>query len=307
MPSRQCAPYAVVGRPTEADASSRSGDAAVPAGLCGCGARVGGRAGGCGLGRGVGGGGKDAVSGDRLRHQPSQRHSVDDRREDKEKDPADIPVGPVPFGVAVTPDGKAAFVTDASGTVSTIDVKTRKKDPADIAVGPDPVDVAVTPDGKTALVTNYGPFTSFSEAVDALRELPPGIVGTVSMIDVKTRTKNPADISVGALPVHVAVTPDGKTAFVTSLGSGTVSTIDVKTGTKEPDDIPVGPFPSDAVVTPDGKTVFVTDFGPFTSLNEPTPGSFGTVSAIDVKPRTKEPTDIDVGSGRVGPEIRPDR
>jgi len=34
-----------------------------------------------------------------------------------------------------------------------------------------------------------------------------GQSGTVSTIDVKTRTKNPTDITVGAAPVRVAVTP----------------------------------------------------------------------------------------------------
>jgi YVTN family beta-propeller protein len=48
--------------------------------------------------------------------------------------------------------------------------------------------VAVTPDGKTAFVAN-------------------SLSGTVSMIDVKTRTKNPADIPVGTDPGSVAVTP----------------------------------------------------------------------------------------------------
>jgi hypothetical protein len=32
-----------------------------------------------------------------------------------------------------------------------------------------PFGVAVTPDGKTASVTNFGPFTSLSEAIDAVR------------------------------------------------------------------------------------------------------------------------------------------
>ncbi len=46
----------------------------------------------------------------------------------------------------MTPDGKTAFVTNgASGTVSTIDVKTRTKNPTDIAVGSGPAGVAVTP------------------------------------------------------------------------------------------------------------------------------------------------------------------
>jgi YVTN family beta-propeller protein len=67
--------------------------------------------------------------------------------------------------------------------------------------------------------------------------------GTVSTIDVKTRRKHPADITVGSFPFGVAVTPDGKTAFVTNNASGTVSTIDVKTRTKHPSDIAVGAHP----------------------------------------------------------------
>jgi YVTN family beta-propeller protein len=224
----------------------------------------------------------------------------------RKKDLTDIPVGPAPLGVAVTPDGKTAFVTDATGTVSTIDIRTRKKDSTDITGFSGPEAVAFTPDGKTAFVANYGAFTSLSEAVDAITELSPGSVGTVSTIDVKTRTKSPDDIAVGALPLGVAVTPDGKTAFVTNLRSGTVSTIDVKTRTKDPTDITVGPYPAVVKVTPDGKTAFVTNFGPFTSLNVPTPGSIGTVSTIDVKTRAKDPTDIVVGPGAVGLAITPD-
>jgi YVTN family beta-propeller protein len=74
--------------------------------------------------------------------------------------------------------------------------------------------------------------------------------GTVSTIDVKTRTKHATDIPVGTLPTGVAVTSDGKTAFVTNSEGGTVSTIDVKTRTKNPDDIPVGSVPSEVAVTP---------------------------------------------------------
>jgi YVTN family beta-propeller protein len=104
---------------------------------------------------------------------------------------------------------------------------------------------------------------------------------------VKTRTKNPTDIPVGTGPAGVAITPDGKTAFVTNQG-GTVSTIDVKTRTKHPDDIPVGATPGDVNVTPDGKTAFVSNF------------QGGTVSTIDVKTRTKHPSDINVGLNPVG-------
>ena len=117
----------------------------------------------------------------------------------------------VPAGVSAVPARPrcraTAFVTNAdSGTVSTIDVKTRTKHPTDIAVGTNPVGVAVTPDGKTAFVANR---TS----------------GAVSTIDVKTKTKNPTDITVGTYVNGVAVTPDGKTAFVTQLGGDRKSVV----------------------------------------------------------------------------------
>src|SRR5262249_42014538 len=74
--------------------------------------------------------------------------------------------------------------------------------------------------------------------------------GTVSTIDVRTRTKDPTDIPVGSFPWDVAITPDGKTAFVTNQASDTVSTIDVKTGTKDPTDIPVGRGPLGVAIAP---------------------------------------------------------
>jgi YVTN family beta-propeller protein len=191
----------------------------------------------------------------------------------KTKNPTDITIGRAPIGVAVTPDGKTAFITDGlTGTVSTIDMKTRTVNPTDIAVGSLAFWVAVTPDGKAAFVTNNAS-------------------GTVSTIDVKTKTKNPTDITVGPNPKGVAVTPDGKTAFVTHANFGTepvpngnsVSMIDVRTRTKNPNDITVGAQPVGVAVTPDGKTAFVTN------------NASGTVSTIDVKTRTKNPNDIAVG------------
>jgi YVTN family beta-propeller protein len=184
-------------------------------------------------------------------------------------------VGVVPDGVSAVPARSrcraTAFVPHLVDSISTIDVKTRTKHPTDLTVGSAPVGVAVTPDGRTAFVTHAA--------------------GTVSTIDVKTRTKHPTDITVGSLPFQVAVTPDGKTAFVTNNGSGTVSTIDVKTRSKHPTDIPVGTNPKGVAVTSDSKTAFVTNsnFG-----NEQVPTG-DSVSTIDVKTRTKHPTDITVG------------
>jgi YVTN family beta-propeller protein len=210
------------------------------------------------------------------------------------KNPTDIAVGKTPLGVTITPDGKTAFVANRdSGTVSTIDVKTRTKNAADIPVGPRPAAVAFTPTGRTAFVTNGslapGPMVPGSD--------------TVSTIDVKTRTKNPTDITVGRLPSLVAVTPDGRTAFITNLGSDTVSAIDVQTRTKDPTDIPVGGEPAGIAITRDGKTAFVANSGNYGATPFPQGNS---VSTIDVQTRTKDPTDIPVGTGPAGVAITPD-
>jgi YVTN family beta-propeller protein len=116
-----------------------------------------------------------------------------------------IPVGPGPFGVAFTPDGSKAYVTNgytvsvitvASGTVtSTIPVG---KSPVGVAFG-----VAFTPDGSTAYVTTYGS-------------------GTVSVITVASGTVT-STIPVGPDPHGVAFTSDGSTAYVTNTGANTVS------------------------------------------------------------------------------------
>jgi YVTN family beta-propeller protein len=133
--------------------------------------------------------------------------------------------------------------------VSTIDVKTRTKHPNDIAVGFGPFEVAVTPNGKTAFVTNAN-----------VGGLEVGDLGnSVSTIDVKTRIKDPTDITVGVEPLRVAITPDGKTAFVANFRGNSVSTIDVKARTKNPTDIPVSANPNGVTFTPDGKTAFVAN------------------------------------------------
>ena len=146
--------------------------------------------------------------------------------------------------------------------------------------------VGVVPDGvsavparsrcrQTALVTNRGS-------------------DTVSLIDVRTRTKNPEDIKVGVGPAGVAVTPDGQTGVISNSFAGTVSTIDMRTRTKSPADITVGLTPAGVAITPDGKTAFVAN------------GNSGTVSTIDMKTRRKNLADIPVGAGPVGVAITPD-
>jgi YVTN family beta-propeller protein len=197
------------------------------------------------------------------------------------KNRTDIPVGNYPKWVAITPDGKTAFVTLANlavgnpqgeNAVATIDVKTRTKNPADVPVADLPVQVAITPDGKTAFVAGapgstidvktrtktsdiqpgLGPLAITPDGKTAFVAVPAGYMraNSVVTLDLKTRTYAAGGIPVGENPARVAITSDGKTAFVTNMSSNTVSAIDVKTRTKYPTDIPVGSLPLAVAVTP---------------------------------------------------------
>ena len=53
--------------------------------------------------------------------------------------------------------------------------------------------------------------------------------GTVSVITTATGVVS-APITVGSRPIAVAITPDGKHAYVTNAGDGTVSVITTATG-----------------------------------------------------------------------------
>ncbi len=170
--------------------------------------------------------------------------------------------GVFPAEIAVTPDGKSAYVTaDAqfSGIGSvwqySIDPVTgalSPKTPASVAAVNSPVGVAVTPDGKSAYVANSGYTTVSQYSID------PG-TGALS-------PKTPATVASDS-PYAVAVTPDGKSAYVTASNDDIVSqySIDPVTGAlspKSPATVVAGTNPEDfgVAVTPDGKSAYVTNF-----------------------------------------------
>jgi YVTN family beta-propeller protein len=155
-----------------------------------------------------------------------------------------ITVGNYPEGIAITPDGKTAYVTNFNdGTVTPIDLATGTPGPP-ITVGKEPEGIAITPDGKTAYVANAGD-------------------GTVTPITLATSTPGPP-IIVGNGPLAIAITPDGKTAYVADGGGGngnTVTPIDLATGAPGPP-ITVGNYPYAIAITPDGKTAYAASFDP---------------------------------------------
>ena len=204
---------------------------------------------------------------------------------------ASIPLTGEPYDVAVTPDGRRAYVTlRASQQVAVIDLGTLQV-VTTIAVGLEPRGVAITPDGTRAWITEAGSHTVSAIDVPAntvagtpipVGQMPWGIAvrpqgdrayvvnrasSTVSAIDLATRTVV-AVMPVDQEPVEIIIAPGGRMAYVTSTIADTVVPIDLDTHTVQPS-IPVGLFPRDLAITPDGTQIFVAD------------SDSGTVSVIE--------------------------
>lgn len=178
-----------------------------------------------------------------------------------------------PFGVAVTPDGKKVYVSDTAGSpgrVFIVDVATNTEDPAGpINVGAGPFEVSVSPDGERVYVLNAGdntvsvidiatnavidtiaiPTTTIGAFVSALAINSKGTQAYVAVtfdnvvvpINLATNTVgtpiplNPGD----TFPAGIALTPNGKTAFVVNFN--TITRINNVNGTPTLQSFPLAP------------------------------------------------------------------
>jgi choice-of-anchor C domain-containing protein len=141
--------------------------------------------------------------------------------------------------VAVTGNGKAAYVVSrVPGKVTPVTVATGKAGKA-IAVGKQPDAIAITPNSATAFVANGGS-------------------GTVTPIAVATGKAGKA-ITVGGHPDAIAITPNGKTAFVAST-TGTVTPVTISTGKAGPA-IRAGTDPVALAISLSGSTLYVASYG----------------------------------------------
>ena len=137
-----------------------------------------------------------------------------------------------PFAIAVTPNGKQAFVTNfgsnnfdpIGNTVSVVDLSSRMIT-KNITVGLQPSGIAITPNGDFALVTNFNTFDVMQNANTS--DLVGG-QGTVNIIDTHSKKVLPTTIVVGQSPDAIAISSNGKFAYVTNYTSNTVSVIQLK-------------------------------------------------------------------------------
>jgi YVTN family beta-propeller protein len=145
------------------------------------------------------------------------------------------------------------------------------------------------------------PAEAASAAARSPRSLPPTLYvsdvagSTVTPIATATNTPGPP-IEVGNVPMAIAITPDGETAYVANSGYGdpsdTVTPIATATNTPGPP-IQVGSTPWALAITPDGQTVYVVN------------SRSGTVTPIATATHTPGPP-IQVGEGPRAIGITPD-
>ena len=91
-----------------------------------------------------------------------------------------------------------------------------------VPLGPGPI--AITPNGKTAYVVNAGTFFVRGHTVTPIR--------TATNTALKPIKVGILDVTVGESPDAIAITPNGKTAYVANAGPSTVTPI--TTATNEP-------------------------------------------------------------------------
>jgi YVTN family beta-propeller protein len=198
-----------------------------------------------------------------------------------------VEAGEGPTSVAITPDGKYAYVTDVFGkSVSVIETGLRRNVATIEEVGGSPFGVAITPDGRYAYVTDSG---------------------TNEVTVISTQTKKAVEpIKVGNGPTGIAISPTGKFAYVADRADNQIQVIDTETMTITGEPIKVGEGPMGIEFTPGGTAYVVDDEGKEvsainTATRKVTPIALGAKSerprGITISPDGTEAFVVDPGAG----------
>ncbi len=153
-----------------------------------------------------------------------------------------------PYAIAVSPDGRGAYVAGRTADeVAVVDV-VREEVKARIGGIKHPTDLVLNEDGSLLYVSGH--------ASD-----------TVVLIDAATY-KTKGKIAVGSRPCGLALSPDGGRLYVCNRMSNDVSVIDTGAN-KELTRIPVVREPVHAAVTPDGSLLLVANLLPLGRNDDP--------------------------------------
>ena len=179
------------------------------------------------------------------------------------------------YGLAVSDDGKLAYVCmstkNAIGIVDLAEGKLIKEVPVSVC----PYDISLSPDGRYAYVTNYGgrrptkgQLTAKSAQTDVLvdnRSIP--VSGSVSRVDLQTMSVV-NEINVELHPNQIIRNKAGTRYYVANANSDTISVIDGKRnvvietiGIRLDDKLLFGSMPDALSLSPDEKTLYVANAG----------------------------------------------
>lgn len=137
--------------------------------------------------------------------------------------------------LVVTADWLSRSLTllDHDVLLATADVEAARVDMVDLdAYAPGPLEIELTPDGALAVVTVSPGFFAggVGGSLVGSPEVPEG--GTLLVVELATRSVL-AEIETTHVPMGIAISPDGKTAWTANYGDGTVgktlSQIDLET------------------------------------------------------------------------------
>ena len=214
------------------------------------------------------------------------------------KTPATVAAGSIPIGVALSPDSRSVYVTNSdldSSDNSVLqysagaDGALTPKSPPIVATGVNPSGIAVSVDGRSVYVANVG--RPPSEGSLGQYSVGPGGVLT---------PKSPPEVGVGRNPSDLALSPDGRNVYASSIPNLTLSQYSVGNGGALTFQMAVnsGPGPLAVAITPDGKSIYVTN----AFANAVRQFSVGTDGALSVK----SPATVQSGVSADGVAVSPD-
>jgi YVTN family beta-propeller protein len=150
----------------------------------------------------------------------------------------------LPTGIAVTPDGKHAYVVcQYTSSLSIVDTTTDTVSTTiTLPTGTNLQSIAITPDGLRAYVT--------AQAANA-----------VFVIDTGTNTVLGTPIAVGSSPLAIAISPDGKEIYVTHSDSTAYVSVLDSASNAVVTTIAGSPYLFGVAFTPDGKFAYATGGG----------------------------------------------
>ena len=188
---------------------------------------------------------------------------------------------PQTINVALTPDGHYLFAAnEATASISVIDLQKgfdRAAVVGAIPTGSAPIALVFSPDGRTLYTTSES-LREPDAAKECTREgsnsdARVNPAGAVLVVDVMTAEHDPnhavrAGVHAGCSPVRLALSPDGKTAYVTARNSNAVLAFDTQKLLDDPAHariatVPVGPAPVGIALIENGGKIIATNSNRF--------------------------------------------